>query len=61
MVCTVAVCQMLLGLTCILMLPAHFDDATDDISRFMKPNLVKILQELPKSPTRNIIENYEKY
>ena len=43
------------------MLPTHFDDVTDDISRLMKPNLVKIQQELPKSPTRNIIPNYEKY
>ena len=43
------------------MLPAHFDDATDDISRLMKPNLVRILQELPKSPKRNIKANYEKY
>ena len=31
------------------------------LSRLMKPNLVKkILPELPKSPTRNIIANYEK-
>ena len=47
-----------------LMLPAHFDDDTDDISRLMKANLVRILQELPKSPkykTRNIKANYEKY
>ena len=43
------------------MLPAHFDDVTDDISRLMKANLVRILQELPKSPTRNIKANYEKY
>ena len=44
-----------------LMLPAHFDDVTDDISRLMEINLVRILQELPKSPTRNIKANYEKY
>ena len=43
------------------MLPVHFDDVTDDISRLMQPNLVRILQELPKSPTRNIKANYEKY
>ena len=43
------------------MLPAHFDDVTDDISRLMQPNLVRILQELSKSPTRNIKANYEKY
>ena len=42
-------------------LPAHFDDVTDDTSRLMKVNLVRILQELPKSPTRNIKTNYEKY
>ena len=42
------------------MLPAHFDDVTDDISRLMKANLVRIPQELPKSPTRNIKANYEK-
>ena len=24
-----------------IMLPAHFDDVTDDISRLIKPNLVK--------------------
>ena len=43
------------------MLPAHFDDVTDDTSRLIKPNLVRILQELSKSPTRNIKANYEKY
>ena len=43
------------------MLHAHFDDVTDDISRLMKANLVRILQELPKSPTRNMKANYEKY
>ena len=43
------------------MLPAHFDDVTDDISRLMQPNLVRILQELSKSPTRNIKAKYEKY
>ena len=37
------------------------DDVTDDISRLMQPNLIRILQELPKSPTRNIKANYEKY
>ena len=42
------------------MLPAHFDDATDDISRLMKPIWSKFLQELPQSPTRNKIANYEK-
>ena len=44
-----------------LMLPAHFDDVTDDISRLLKTKLVKILEELPKSQTRNIKSNYEKY
>ena len=44
-----------------MMLPAHFDDVTDDILRLMKANLVRILQELPKSPTRNIKADYEKY
>ena len=43
------------------MLPAHLNDDTDKISRLMKANLVRILQELPKSPTRNIKANYEKY
>ena len=43
------------------MLPAHFDDVADDISRLMQPNLIRILQELSKSPTRNIKANYEKY
>ena len=43
------------------MLPAHFDDVTDDISRFMQTNLVRILQELPKKPTRNKKAYYEKY
>ena len=43
------------------MLPAHFDDVTDDISRLMKTNLVKIPEELPKSLIRNIKSNYEKY
>ena len=43
------------------MLPAHFDDVTDDISQLMQPNLVRILQELSKSPTRNIKANYKKY
>ena len=45
----------------LLMLPAHFDDDTDDIPRLMKANLVRIPQELPNSPTRNIKANYEKY
>ena len=44
-----------------LMLPAHFDDVTDDLSRLMQPNLVRNLQELLWSPTRNIKANYEKY
>ena len=39
----------------------HFDDVTDDISRFMEVNLVRILQELSNSPTRNIKAKYEKY
>ena len=43
------------------MLPARFDDVTDDISQLMQPNLVRILQELSKSPTRNIKANYDKY
>ena len=30
------------------------------LSRLMKPNLVKNIQELSKSPTRSIIANYEK-
>ena len=42
------------------MLPAHFDDVTDDISRLMKPIWSKFLQELLQSPIRNIIANYEK-
>ena len=49
------------GLPKIVILPPHFDDVSDDILRLMKPNLVKIQQELPKSPTRNIITNYKKY
>ena len=43
------------------MLPAHFDDVTDDISRLMKPIWSKFVQELPQSPTRNKIANYEKH
>ena len=43
------------------MLTAYFDDVTGDISRLMQPNLIRILQELLKSPTRNIKANYEKY
>ena len=43
--------------TSFLKLPAHFDDVTDEMSRRMNPNLIKMLQELPESPTRNIEAN----
>ena len=43
----------------VVMLSAHFDDVTDDISRLRKLIWAKYLQELPKSPTLNIIANYE--
>ena len=43
------------------MLPAHFDDVNDDISRLMQPNLIRILQELSMNPTRNITTKWEKY
>ena len=43
------------------MLPAQFDDINADISRLMKANLVRIPQELPKSPRRNKISKYKKY
>ena len=41
------------------MLPAHFDDATDEISRSVKPNLIKMLHGLPESPTRNTGATYK--
>ena len=40
------------------MLPAHFDDVTNEISRWMKPNFVR---NTTGAPTRNTISNYEKY
>ena len=43
------------------MLPAHLDDVTDDYHDWQNRIWSKILQELPKRPTRNIIANYEKY
>ena len=44
-----------------VMLPAHFDDVTDDYHDWWNQIWSKILQELPTCPTRNIIANYEKW